>query len=114
MGARREVDGRDPLLLLIEILRFVIDQEIVGHDLVLLAESVVEEHGVSSEPLVGHFMFDQDGVVDADGPSCGLESHVGVGVLQDPACVVIVLQHEQNLLKPRHLGFDKKVPSSSD
>lgn len=81
LGAGREVYGRDPFFFLIQVLSLVVNEEVVSHDLVLLAESVLEGDGVCSQPLIRHFMFDEDSLIDPDGLPCRLQPNIGVRML---------------------------------
>ena len=98
------INSRDPFLLLIKILSLVVDQETVSHNLIFFAKSGLKGFCVSSQPLICHSMLDKDSIIDSNRLSSGLKPHIGVWVLEDPVCIVVVFQHENNFLKTRYLN----------
>jgi hypothetical protein len=104
LRSRGDIDCGDALLLLVEVLGFVVNKEVMRHDFELLAKSIVVGLAICSQPLVGHLMLDEDCIISLDGGSSQLESLVGVWVFQNPVRVVVVLQHEDYFLKARDLN----------
>lgn len=70
MGSCGDVDGGDTLLFLVKVLGFVVDEEVVGEDLVLFPETVLVELLDCCQPLVSHLVLDQYGLVESDRLSC--------------------------------------------
>lgn len=103
MRSSRSIDGDDALLLLDQVLRLVIDEEVVSHHLEFLTESILINFIIRRQPLVGHFVLDQHSLIRPDGPPRCLQSLVGVGMLQDPNSIEIILEHEGDLLQAGNL-----------
>ena len=68
------------------------------HNLKLHPEAVLVLFVVSSQPLIGHFVPDEEGVVGVDGLACHFEALAWVRVLKHPDGVVSGFELEEDLL----------------
>lgn len=99
LGPAWNVDRCKASFLLNKILRFVMDQKVVNKDFKLFAKSVFISFGISSKPLICHFVLYQYCVIYSNRLTSHFQSNVWVRVFKDPDSIVILFQHKYGFLE---------------
>ena len=60
-------------------------------DLKLFTKDIFIGFGVSSKPLIGHFVFNQHSVINCNGLTSHFEPDIGVWMFENPYSVKVLL-----------------------
>jgi hypothetical protein len=90
LRSRWNINSCQSPFFLNQILSFVVNQKVVCHYFELFSKTVFVDFIVSSEPLIGHFMFNKTSVISFDGRSNILQSLIRIRVLKNPNCIKVV------------------------